>query len=128
MSKAATQRSSHGALFTQLCWFIQLRWVAGVAVASGALLDLAWTHWFANARLVASVGLIILAYNAALRIVLDRVERSPQRRRAELLAAWAQLRPDMAFLSLLSVWTGGLLSPFATFFVFHMVFASLLLP
>src|SRR4051794_18932454 len=101
MSNSTTQRSSHGALFTQLCWFIQLRWVAGVAVATGALIDLTSTHWFENARLIACVGLIILGYNVVLRLVLDRVERSPQRRRLELLAAWAQLLPDLACLSLL---------------------------
>src|SRR4051794_23578592 len=112
-----TKRPLHGALFTQLCWFIRLRWVAGIAVTAGALVDLTWTHWFANARLMAAVGVAIVFYNVALLLLLNRIERSPQRRRLELLAAWAQLLPDLACLTLLSLWTGGLMSPFATFFV-----------
>ena len=125
---SASKRNSHGALFTQLCWFIRLRWIAGLAVLCGALVDLYWMHWFADPRLIAGVGIGILAYNLVLRVGLDRIERSSARRRLELLVAWAQLLLELTCLTLLSLWTGGLMSPVATFFVFHMVFASLLLP
>jgi C4-dicarboxylate-specific signal transduction histidine kinase len=74
---------------------------------------------------IAAVGAGILAYNLALRMILSRVQR---KRRTLVSFAWAQLLLDLVCLTMLSVWSGGLLSPVATFFVFHMVFASLLLP
>src|SRR5438045_402377 len=116
---SAAKRRSHGELFKQLCWFIRLRWLAASAVVGSALIDLTWLHWFRNARWIAMVGAIILAYNLVLRILLERVDRSKQRRRFELIIAWAQLLLDLASLTLLSTWTGGLISPMATFFVFH---------
>ena len=87
--------------------------------------DAQWLHWFHRGPQIAAVGAGILVYNLALRVILSRVGR---RRRTLVLFAWAQLLLDLLCLTMLSVWTGGLLSPVATFFVFHMVFASLLLP
>src|SRR5215510_11715477 len=125
---SASKRSSHGALYEPLCWFIRLRWIAGVAVAGGALADLYWTHWFEHGWLIVSVGLFILLYNLGLFISINRIDRSSQRGQLELTLAWGQLILDLACLTILSLWTGGLMSPVATFFVFHMLFASLLLP
>jgi PAS domain S-box-containing protein len=42
--------------------------------------------------------------------------------------AWCQILLDLACLTLLTLWTGGLASPLLGLFVLHMVFASLLLP
>jgi C4-dicarboxylate-specific signal transduction histidine kinase len=42
--------------------------------------------------------------------------------------AWAQILLDVTCLTLLALWTGATRSPLVPFFVFHMVFASLLLP
>ena len=42
--------------------------------------------------------------------------------------AWAQLLLDLGCLTLLTLLTGGVHSPLLGFYVFHMVFASLLLP
>ena len=124
----ARKRSSHGELFKQLSWFIRLRWIAALAVVIGAVIDLGWLHWYSDARRLLVIGAVIGAYNLALWFVLHRVEQSPRRREFELWVAWVQLLLDLASLTLLSVWTSGLMSPVATFFVFHMIFASLLLP
>ena len=118
-----------GTLLAQLRWFIRLRWVAGLAVVAGALCDVAGLHWFQHGFVIGSVGVSVLLYNLILLVVLHRLEREPTLpRHRTLLFAWAQLLLDLACLTLLTVWTGGLISPIATFFVFHMVFASLLLP
>src|SRR4051794_19124569 len=111
---SASKRRSHGELFKQLAWFIRLRWIAGAVVVIGAAMDLSWTHWFNHGRLIAVVGFSILIYNGVLRLLLERVNQSAQRRRFELIVAWAQLLLDLASLTLLSVWTGGLMSPVAT--------------
>jgi signal transduction histidine kinase len=118
-------------LWSPLAWFIRLRWVAALAVIGGALLDLTWLHWFDDRAVrVLSVGFVVLLYNSALWKALPLVGRSRSRERGRI-ARWfaaTQMLLDLACLTALCAWTGGLKSPVATFFVFHMVFASLLLP
>ena len=123
VSRSSPQR--RGPLSAQLAWFIRLRWVAGAAIVVAALADARWLHWFDRDPEIAALGAGVLVYNLALSMILSR----PLRGRGSLvLFASAQLLLDFVCLTLLTVWTGGLMSPVATFFIFHMVFASLLLP
>ena len=119
---AHTRRKPHRPLLAQLRWFVGLRWVAGVAV----LLTSAAALWLAqdvHAAVRAGVGGFILAYNVLLWAVLRR--DAGQR----LIAlAWTQLLLDLACLTVLALLTGGARSHVLGFFVFHVVFAALLLP
>jgi len=110
-------------LLAQLRWFILLRWLATAAVISGAAFELR-VHWFGGigARILV-VGTIIAVYNLLLSLVLPNVSKKRVLRRLAL----AQLLLDIIALAALVAWTGGIRSPLIAFFVFHMVFASLLL-
>jgi signal transduction histidine kinase len=129
MTQVASSMRPRGPLYTQLCWFVRLRWLAALAVIVAACLDLRWLHWYPqHSSHLLLVGLAILLYNGLLWWTL-RTANWPGRRRTLLLAmAWAQLLLDMLALTLLSLWTGGAQSPLMPLFVLHMVFASLLLP
>ncbi|MCG3180767.1 MAG: Adaptive-response sensory-kinase SasA [Phycisphaerae bacterium] len=117
-------------LLVQLRWFISLRWVAGLAVVAVALLDRFWLHWYqvdgsvVDAWIV-GVGGAILVYNALLRVWVRRLIAHP---RHLIVLSWTQILLDLACLTVLVLWAGGPVSPFLLFFVFHMVFTSLLLP
>jgi C4-dicarboxylate-specific signal transduction histidine kinase len=119
-------------LVDSLRWFIELRWLAGAAVVVAGLLNWLWLRWYGQGGGTVAVGVGILAYNAALLVVLRRItarERAKGSGRATLLGlAWIQIALDVSALSLLAVWTGGAHSPLLGMFVLHMVFASLLLP
>ncbi len=110
-------------LFGQLRWVIGLRWIAGSAVLLVSLLDWFVLGWYERSAAMAGVGGAILLYNVAARW-LTRRRRA---RRRLLVNAGVQILLDLAALSLLTAWTGGAQSPVLGFFVFHMVFASLLL-
>ncbi len=114
------------ALLSQLRWFVRLRWLAGATVAMGAGVDWAWLSWHSHALPMAGVGLFIIAYNILLWRWLQKPQESFDRHRLMLLV-WVQLLLDMACLTLLLVWTGGVRSPLSGYLVFHMVFSSLLL-
>lgn len=115
-------------LLQELRAFVRLRWIAGLATIVGAAIDGAWVGSSgSSAGKIAWVGAVILAYNAALVPTLRASALSPDRRRL-LLVAWAQLLLDFGALAILLVLTGGVRSPVVALFVFHMVFASLLLP
>ena len=118
-----TSRST--ALLGQLSWFVGLRWAAGAAVIVASLVDVLWGQWYPQARWMAVLGGVILLYNAGLWLA---VPRASGRRGALLALAWVQILLDLACLTLLVVWTGAVSSPLLGFFVFHMVFASLLMP
>lgn len=112
------------ALHLPLRWLVNLRWLAGGAVIVGGLANALWLRWYPYPWALVGCGAVILAYNALLR----RLLRAPGRRRVGIVTqAWIHILTDLLLLSLLVMCTGAAESPLLGFFVFHMVFASLLL-
>lgn len=112
-------------LMVRLRWFVRLRWLAGCMVIVGALIDHTLLHWYASTMGIALVGVAILVYNAIFKQWVGREFFTPQLGRS---LAWLQIVLDIGALSILTLQTGGVASPLMGFFVFHMVFASILLP
>jgi signal transduction histidine kinase len=112
-------------LKNQLRWLVRLRWVAGAAVVGGSLLDATWLGWHDSAYTITVLGLVILAYNAVLWLSV-RSSARPRTGPGSLIV-WLHILPDLASLALMCSWTGGVRSPLLGFFVFHMVFTSMLL-
>jgi two-component system sensor kinase FixL len=109
-----------------LRWFVHLRWAAGLAIVGGSLL--AGAVGVGPDRLhlrFLALGACVLAANVVLWLVMRRL--APSAGAAQRLA-WGQLVPDLLCLTLATLWTGGIASPVAAFFIPHMVLASLLLP
>jgi signal transduction histidine kinase len=129
-----SRNSRAGPLLAQLCWFIRLRWVAGLAVILGAAADLQWLHWYPQTMQFVLVGAAILAYNTLLLVLMrwppGRLAGPPESPSPAWLVtvSWMQILLDLACLTLLTLWSRGVHSPLLGFYVFHMVFASLLLP
>jgi signal transduction histidine kinase len=118
-----------GALSAQLAWFARLRWLAGASVILAAAIDLAWLGWLEHAAAILGLGLGIVGYNVVLVLALRWIVRLEEGKHRWLIRhAWFQIVLDLACLTLLVVWSRGLYSPLIGFYVFHMVFASLLLP
>jgi signal transduction histidine kinase len=112
-------------LYAQLRWLVRLRWVAGLAVTLGACLDHFWLHWWTHDPAMIVIGVAIVAYNGVLWWMLHR----PVGRRPPIaLMVWGQILPDLIALTAITAWTGGVSSPLMGFFVFHVVFFSLLQP
>ncbi len=124
---AAPSTAKNRLLLSQVRWLVALRWGAGSAVVLAALVDLLWLDWFPHSVAALGLGIAILLYNAIMAAWTRRGAaflRHPQRL---LITVWAQIGIDLTMLAILTVWTGGLTSIISGFFVFHMVFASLLL-
>jgi signal transduction histidine kinase len=127
MSQESTKRR-RSALLSQLSWFIRLRWLAALGVIVGAQFERRWFGLYQHSANIQIVGGVILCYNILLWLAIRSQSRKPSSRKLLLLLTWTQLLLDLACLTMLVLWTGGIQSPLAGFFVFHMVFASLLLP
>lgn len=109
----------------QLRWLVGLRWIAGFIVVAGSFIDAFWLRWHDQALLMTGVGFAILCYNNLLLLRVRPGGRS--RGAAGGVSIWLHILPDLACLALLTAWTGGAQSPLLGFFVFHMVFTSMLL-
>lgn len=117
-----------GPLFRQTGWFIRLRWFAGAAVIVGSAINMLWLGWYPHGTRMFLAGIAIWVYN----IVFWQIHRnrivSPKQQKALIALAGSQILLDLTLLTLLTMFTNGVSSPLMGFYVFHMVFASLLLP
>jgi two-component system sensor kinase FixL len=123
-----TVSESPSLLVAELRWFVRLRWFAGLAVVAATMsnaLGQGWTTGL-HARFLI-VGAAILVYNLLFWPLVRNYPDKGARIPAPTMA-WGQIVPDLAALTLLTIWTGALASPLLLAYVLHMVLASLLLP
>src|SRR5260221_10551177 len=107
-------------LAERIRWFIRLRWlaVAGILIAAGGVasfhLAISW------GRLLGLAGLL-----GALNVVFAGLSR---RSLPPVPFTWWQIVTDLTVLTLALHVSGGIENPFAFFYVFHVILASILLP
>ncbi|MBK7403615.1 MAG: hypothetical protein IPJ41_03010 [Phycisphaerales bacterium] len=123
--RAASEVVRRSLLSSELRWLMRLRWLAASLFLAVAVGECALSGWNSGGFVFGGLSLGLLGY----AFLLGRAVRAlgpslPALHRFALF----QLCMDLAFLSAFVVGTGGLGSPILGFFVFHMVFASLLLP
>jgi PAS domain-containing protein len=122
-----TETESPSLLLAELRWFLRLRWLAALAVILATASNALGQGWSADLHIrFLVVGAAILGYNL---LFWPLVQKHPDQggRPSPAVLAWGQIVPDLAALTLLMVWTGGLASPLLLAYVLHMVLASLLL-
>lgn len=110
----------------ELRWIMQLRWAAAAAVVLLGVLHALLGPLFQHKIEIIAVGLAMLAWNTCFALAAPR--RKSENGIPLVLVAWTHLGVDLVCLTLLTLWTGGALSPLLPLYVVHMVFASVLLP
>ena len=107
-------------LAERIRWFIRLRWLAvgGIVVAGAAVR--AFHLPIPSGALLGAAGLL-----GAANVVFALLSRRP---RSALPFAWAQVVVDLIVLTFALHVAGGIENPFAFFYVFHVILASILLP
>lgn len=114
-------------LLSELRWFVHQRWLAGIIISLSILFSGIWIDWTPKHLHVLLLGIVILVYNASFWGLLRNSWRLNTRVRFLRLMAWLQVTLDLACLTLLVMYTGGILSPVLGLYFLHMIFASLLL-
>ncbi|MCX5690754.1 MAG: ATP-binding protein [Planctomycetota bacterium] len=116
-------------LHRALIWLTGLRWIAGCAILAAGLLDSTYLHWFGTgSQGTVALGIAILAFNAIVRTLLAKVHSHKDGDTRLLTLASAEIYFDLACLTRIAIWSGGLYSPAMGLFFLHMIFASLLQP
>jgi len=109
----------------RLEWFIRLRWMAGAGILAGAwVLDTFILPLQINSLPLYLVGVAVLAYNLIFHCL-----RSQSKQRLRLLkqSLSAQIALDWIALISLVHYTGGIWSPVAMAFIFHIIIGAILL-
>ncbi len=117
-------------LIERIDWLISLRWLAVV----GTLLTIVLVNFYLpglllQGPLLATTAAIAL-YNACFLLYAHRLrtqESAAIRLRQSTVFAYVQIALDLIALTTLLHFAGGIENPFALFFVFHMIIASILL-
>jgi len=95
-----TKVQSRHLLAPHLAWFINLRWITGIAVCCAGAIDRWVLRWYPNSMLILAVGLGVLIYNAVLWALLHSASRGAKFRLLHL--AVVQMLLDLACLALLA--------------------------
>lgn len=108
-------------------WYIRLRWVFIATPLAGLGVERLLR---ANADRPPEIFMVLAAL-ALLNVIWWLTERAPRVRNSPTMAlrlTHAQIAADLVILTALVRFTGGYESPLTIFYVFHVVFAALLLP
>jgi signal transduction histidine kinase len=121
--------SEESELFKRLSWFIRLRWLAVVAV----FVVILFTSQILTLKLpllnLSLTSIFILSYNIVFCFYyrnLGRKRPHDNLRQAKCFANF-QIILDLISLIVLLHFSGGVENPFAFYFIFHMIIASILL-
>lgn len=114
-----------GALLSQVAWFNRLRlvvaagviWLCALATHVFKLIDDPWPLYLLGAAIVLVDGLYILAFRRLQRGSVGAVRRH----------VYLQIAVDLAILTALLHYSGGITNPLALFYLFHAFIAALVL-
>jgi len=109
-------------------WFIQLRWLVPPSILGGVVFGLLLKVKFAAGALL-MIALIMLVYNTIFYLWSLRLREGVGWKTEDIKRfTYLQVVADYTMMFLLIHFTGGAASPFIFFFIFHIIFASILLP
>jgi signal transduction histidine kinase len=117
-----------GELKERSLWFVRLRWWVPPSIFAGILAARLIGVTF-SAGPLAGVALFILFYNALLALAGRRIAAGPQVQ-ADYIQRFTYFQVGLDYAAMFGLihFTGGAASPLIFFFIFHIIFASILLP
>jgi PAS domain S-box-containing protein len=110
-------------------WLIRLRWAAALCVVIATFVASSILGIAMQQQALYVVGVLLACYNAGVWSWVQRCFGGSEAQAAATARRIikVQISTDLVFLTLLLHFSGGVENPFAFFFVFHMIIASILL-
>jgi signal transduction histidine kinase len=120
-----TPQAARESLQEQLFWMIRLRWLAVLTIVLGAFLSTRIFAVLETGRPIYICAGILFAANLVYYFLSNpRFSTNNQR---QLRFAIIQIEFDLVILTILLHFSGGVLNPFAMFYIFHIVIATIIL-
>ncbi|MFC1765314.1 nitrogen regulation protein NR(II) [Planctomycetota bacterium] len=116
----------HAVLHTQLHWLIDLRWLAIVGIAIAVSLGKYVFTALDNVLPIYGCATLLLACNL---VYFQLISRSrPFSTTKAITLGMVQVVLDLAILTAVLYFSGGLSNPFTLFYIFHVIIAAIILP
>lgn len=111
----------------RVMWFIRLRWFVPFCIGGLAGATRLMGFGF-NLTAVLSIAMLVLVYNLVFYLIGRRTDLDPLHSNKLYTFTYSQVGLDYLALFLLVYFSGGVTSPIIFVFIFHIIFASILLP
>ena len=118
-------------IYKRNLWFIKLRFGAfGMLIGLILLLEFLLQAGLSEVQLYSLIGaaLLMMSYNLVFNSVQKKISLDEDKFLNPFLFAFIQIIADLVVLSFVCYVTGGIISPFAMFFIFHAIIGSLYMP
>ena len=115
-------------LIQRAYWLIRLRWVAIATLVAATFVSHELMKVSLNASALYAFSIVLIVYNFVLYDLLRYwtwADKQPSPRRITEIVTF-QISADLLILATIIHFSGGIENPFAFFFVFHMIIASIL--
>jgi len=116
-----------GELEERTLWFIKLRWWVPITLVIGITLAHRMGVEFETSSLL-FLTCFILFYNVFFFFLSRRIKREPSQEKFIERFTYGQVGFDYITMFFLIHFTGGVISPFIFFFIFHITFSAIFLP
>lgn len=108
-------------------WLVGLRWWAIIALAGATFAASRWLNVGLPVHRIYVITALLLVYNGVLYGLLSFIRvREQDRQRTIGAVISCQISVDLMILATILHYSGGIENPFRSFFVFHMIIASIL--
>lgn len=111
----------------RLVWFIRLRWMAAAGIFLGGWVATTWVAVVLSPVPIYAVGASVVGYNGLFVLLYRRFEGRPVPPKTYRGFVYAQIGLDWASLTCLVHYSGGIQSPVALAFTFHLIIGAILL-
>jgi PAS domain S-box-containing protein len=110
-------------------WLITLRWIAIVCVGISTYVSNSVLAVEVQDLALYSIVILMVIYNVVVLLLLNHIARANGRMSVSVVRRTIsfQICADLALLTVILHFSGGVENPFAFYFVFHMIIASILL-
>ena len=119
-------QSTREVLVEQILWLIRLRWIAVGGIVAAALVASYVFPVLTNAVPIYVCAGILLICN--ILYFCGATKKTPDARSRDVVLGWIQIEADLIILTVVLLFSGGVVNPFFLFYVFHVIIATIILP
>ncbi len=109
-------------------WLVNLRWIACACVIIATFISSEFFHFSIRSTELYFLAIVLLILNIIYKILVNKIRKKKYEHLTERKILVFQIITDLALLTCLLHFSGGVENPFIIYYIFHQMIASILLP